>query len=159
MLVDIGRAAERYVMLVSFEPMLPGRSERRKKLRKVAKLAKELGAELRELDARATNQLFGCGVDEIEVLAVSATEAADLVPRGGGDPKTARIWLVRDLAEVFEANTGERPIRSSDPALNELERWGIFGELVCAVLEPLDPKAIGGLDHVIRDALQARAET
>src|SRR5262249_28795170 len=108
------------------------RSERRKALKLIARQARALEESL-QTDALTHQALHSrVLVGDLALLADSAEQLAEQIPRGGGDPKLARKSFIRDLAKIFRDATGKRPTRRHDPIKGE--DYGPFLDFVRAAL-------------------------
>ena len=140
-----------------WRPLLPSRSEQRTALRRIAEAARSLKIALADQAILFLNkkyQLPALKAKVLDELAAAADRAAEQVPRGGADPKLARIKFVRQLAEIYEGITQQPATRQHD-ALSGLD-CGPFLDFVRAALKPLNPSALKGLEHDVRHVAEER---
>ena len=130
--------------------ILPSRSERRKALQRVAKQARALKRTLKDraITFLGKDQKLTFDTQSLDDLAEAADLAVGQIPLGGADPKEARIFFVRLLADIYEDATPRRATRRHDP-ISGLD-CGPFLEFVQAGLRPLDASALKGLEHDVR---------
>ena len=154
-LADIEREPEPEEL--SWRPLLPGRSKRRNALQKVAKAARALKGALADpaiVLRREEEKLPDIDLEVLDELAAAADKTREQIPGKGSDPKDARITFVRHLAGIYEQVTQRPATRGHDPISGVDDSR--FLKFVEAALEPLDPDALTGLDHVVRDVTSSQ---
>ena len=160
-------AALTYLFLAATEPkpgtgknsrrLLPSRSDRRKALRRVAKAARALKAALEDqalIFLEEREKILLSDPECLDQLAILADKEAEQIPKGGPDPKLARLVFVRRLAEIYEDIT-QRPARRHHDPMSGLDS-GPFLEFTKVALKPLNKFALKGLDHVVQQVDEER---
>ena len=139
-------------------PILPGRSARRKALQRVAKAARTLKAALEDqalIFLEEREKILLSDPECLDQMAILADKEAEQIPKGGPDPKLARLVFVRRLAEIYEDIT-QRPARRQHDPMSGLDS-GPFLEFTKAALKPLNKYALKGLEHVVRQVDEERS--
>ena len=158
-------AAQYYLLLAGAEakpksdrlPIFASKRERRSALRRVAKDARALKKALedRAITEVRNKLLDKADPDALDELATIAERLANEIPKGGPDPKVARFYFVKNLSEIFEAVKQRPASRRHDP-LTGLDD-GLFLEFARTALRPLNPAALKGLEHEVRDIVTQRS--
>ena len=165
---QLQHAALTYLFLDATEPkpgarknswrLLPSRSARRKALQRVAKTARALKAALEDqalifLEEREKKLLSA--PECLDQLVILADREAEQIPKGGPDPKLARLVFIRRLAEIYEDIT-QRPARRHHDPMSGLDS-GPFLEFTKAAFKPVNKGALKGLEHVVRQVDEERS--
>jgi len=124
----------------------PGRAERRRTMRQLARQCTALEKTLSSMTIQYFYRAFIDRLpkaDELQELATEATELANDVPPTGADPKRARNRLVRTLADIFFDVTGKLP--KGPVNWDNSQDEGRFLEFCTKVIANVDPAELDPL--------------
>ena len=117
-------------------------------------------ARLRQLNAMSAQQLRTIGPNDLELLAMSAEGAINMLRRRVDDPRQMRREFVGELYDIFLSETGELPTRSKlgnrKKARRRIGRTQ-YERFVDAVLKPINPSAAKGVDKDIKPVIKLRS--
>ena len=139
-----------------------GAKQRRRQFERIARLSSRLAKRLRQLNAMSAQQLRTIGPNDLELLAMSAEGAINLLRRRVDDRQLLRREFVGELYDVFVAETGEVPTRSkrakNKKGKKARRRSGrtLFERFVDAALKPINPSAAKGVDEDVKPVLKER---
>jgi hypothetical protein len=140
-----------------------GVKQRRRQFERIASLAGRLAKRLRQLNAMSAQQLRTIGPNDLELLAMSAEGAINVLRRRVDDREQMRREFVAELYDIFVSETGEQPTRSKLGKRKKARRRSgrtTFERFVDAALKPINPSAAKGVAKDIKPIFkQRRAET
>ena len=155
----LDRAALQYEFMAMYEgfkrhgdeSILPNRAEKRQALRRVADAALKLKVALEDRAFLASVEFSQRQIidpTKLEAFATAARVAADQLPK---DRRIARKLFVEELAEMFREVTGKKPTLTYSDYTGRYS--GPFLDFVTASIDPVRPKALAGIHHVIREII------
>jgi hypothetical protein len=140
-----------------------GVKQRRRQFERIANLAGRLAKRLRQLNAMSAQQLRTVGPNDLELLAMSAEGAINVLRRRIDDREQMRREFVAELYDIFASETGEQPTRSKLGKRKKARRRSgrtTFERFVDAALKPINPSAAKGVAKDIKPIFKPRrAET
>jgi hypothetical protein len=140
-----------------------GVKQRRRQFERIASLAGRLAKRLRQLNAMSAQQLRTVGPNDLELLAMSAEGAINMLRRRVDDRLQMRREFVGELFDIFISETGEQPTRIKTGKRKKARRRSgrtTFERFVEAAVKPLNPSAAKGIAKDIKLIFKLRcAET